>query len=104
MGTLRDFLEQDLDLYQIEYRVHATRRMFEREVFGEDVEEVLSEGEIIEQYDENLPLRHLLLNGRVARRPLHVAIVVSLADKRITVITVYEPEGHRWTKNFSKRR
>ena len=104
MGTLRDFLEEDLEAYDVEYRVHATRRMFERQVFGEDVDKILSEGQIIERYDEDLPLRHFLISGRVAGRPLHVAVIVSLVEKRITVITVYEPERHRWTRDFSKRR
>lgn len=51
MGTLGDLLEEHLDSYDIEYRVHATRRMFERQVFGEDVERILSEGQTIERYD-----------------------------------------------------
>jgi hypothetical protein len=32
MGTLADLLEEDLASYEIEYRVHATRRMFEKQI------------------------------------------------------------------------
>ncbi len=104
MGTLSDLLEQDLAGYEVEYRVHATRRMFEKQITNEDVEQVLERGQIIEHYDDDLPFRRLLLNGRGSRGPLHVVVVAHLAEKRLSVITTYEPEPHRWTNDFSRRR
>lgn len=105
MSTLRDLLEEDPAEYDLEYRVHATRRMFERGVNSEDIEGVLRDGHIIERYDDELPLRHLLLNGKTASStPLHVVVVVHLSEKRLTVITLYEPDSSKWMQNFSRRR
>ena len=104
MGTLRDFLEEDLSRFEIEYRVHATRRMFEREIFNQDIEKALESGGIIERYDEDLPLRRMLINGRSRQRPLHVVLVANLNEKRLTILTVYEPDARQWTSNFSRRK
>jgi hypothetical protein len=105
MTTLADLTEENLERYEIQYRVHATRQMFARYLSNEDVERVLSQGQIIERYDDDLPLRRALLNGRSATgRPIHVVVVVSLSEKRMTIITAYEPDSARWSRNFTRRR
>jgi hypothetical protein len=55
MTNLCEMLQQHFDDYQIYYRVHATRRMFQRVIHEDDVERVLKEGNIIEQYVDDLP-------------------------------------------------
>ena len=105
MTTLADIIEAPPTEYGIEYRVHATRRMFERGILGEDVERLLGSGQVIESYEDTLPFRHVLLNGKGATgRALHVAVVVNLTEKRLSVITVYEPDPSKWTRNFSRRK
>jgi hypothetical protein len=63
MATLQDLIEEDLEAYEIEYRTHATRRMFQRGFFNEDVERVLFHGEIIERYHDTPPFYHVLISG-----------------------------------------
>ncbi|MBF0232846.1 MAG: DUF4258 domain-containing protein, partial [Desulfamplus sp.] len=48
MTVLSEMLIQHFDDYQIEYRIHATRRMFQRAIHEDDVERTLKEGNIIE--------------------------------------------------------
>jgi len=105
MGTLGTTLEETVTEFAVEYRVHATRRMFERGVLSEDVERVLESGQVIERYEDTPPFRHVLLSGKSSTgHPLHVSVVVHLTERILTVVTVYEPDASKWTKNFSRRK
>ncbi len=75
------------------------------DLFNEDVETVLAQGEIIENYDEAPPFEHVLLSGRTRfGLPLHVVIVVDTDERRLSIITTYEPDHDRWTDDYSRRR
>ncbi len=105
MSTLTKLLEEDPTGYDVEYRVHAVRRMFEREITNEDVEQVLRTGEIIERYDDDLPLCRALVSGRArVRRALHVVVVANLSERRLSVVSLYEPDPFKWSGKFSRRR
>ena len=63
MATLKGLLGEDVASY-VEYRSHATQRMFQRGIFNEDIENVLTGGEVIEEYEEAPAFDHVLVNGR----------------------------------------
>ncbi len=97
-------MEGELADYAIEYRVHATRRMFQRDILEDDVEFILRKGSIIERYDEDYPLPSLLLNGRVSNgRQRHVVVAANSSERRLVIITTYEPDSLKWTDGFSRR-
>ncbi len=78
--------------------------MFEREILSKDVDKVLESGHVIERYEDSPPFRRVLLNGKgLTGRPLHVSVVLHLTERVLTVVTVYEPDTGKWTKNFSRR-
>lgn len=102
--VLADYLEGELAEYDIEYRVHATRRMFERDMLEDDVELMLTRGTVIERYDQDLPLPSLLLNGEATSgRPMHVVVAVNSLERKLVIITAYEPDPLKWTDVFSRR-
>jgi len=104
MTTLAEFITNNLTEYEIEYRIHATRRMFQRKIDDEEVEFILTNGQIIELYDNDFPLPSLLLNGHTeAGRPLHVVVGINLSEIKLIIITVYEPNPLLWTENLSRR-
>jgi hypothetical protein len=91
--------------FDVQYRVHSTRRMFERGIEHEDVETLLANGIIIEQYPDDYPLPSILLNGQTTNNePLHAVIAINETEKRLIVITVYKPNKNKWTENFSRRK
>jgi len=91
--------------YEIEYRVHATRRMFERNIDHEDIENLLSNGQIIEHYPEDYPLPSVLLNGHTLKsEPLHAVIAINESESKIVIVTAYKPNIIKWIDNYSRRK
>lgn len=54
------------------FRVHAIRRMFQRRIGVEEVRHILTAGEVIENYPDDLPFPSRLVLGWSGTRPLHV--------------------------------
>jgi len=54
------------------YRVHAIERMFQRDIYEHQVEEVVERGEIIESYVEDKPYPSFLVLGYCDGLALHV--------------------------------
>ena len=86
------------------YRVHAVRRMFEREITVSDVEQVLATGEVVEDYPEDRPYPSRLVFGFAGARPLHVVAAENIAEQQTIVITVYEPDPTQWDPTFRRRK
>ncbi|MDH7574045.1 MAG: DUF4258 domain-containing protein [Clostridia bacterium] len=73
---------------------HAVRRMIERSIARQEVEQAILGGEVIEEYPHDKYSPSCLIFGRTQQgRPLHVQ--VSLPPK-VVVITVYEPDPGEW--------
>lgn len=85
------------------YRTHAIERMFQRDVNEADVEYVVKNGEIIENYPDDYPYPSCLLLGYFNNRALHVVYATDEADNAI-VITVYEPSTEKWMEDLKTRR
>jgi hypothetical protein len=91
-----------MNCQQVIYREHAVKRMFERGISTEAVEEILAIGEIIKEYLDDKPFPSFLLLGYMEERPIHI---VASEDTGICyVITVYEPDALLWNDNFKTKR
>ena len=85
-------------------RLHAARRMLERDISIEEIENVVESGTVIEAYDDDTPFPSRLLLGRPQNRPLHV-VAADEPDSNIThVITAYEPDPDQWDDTFQRRK
>ncbi|MCY0898793.1 MAG: DUF4258 domain-containing protein [Firmicutes bacterium] len=85
------------------FRVHAVQRIFERNISPAVVEAVIQGGTIIERYPDDTPYPSRLVLGWEGRRPIHVVVADNPAEAQVIVITVYEPDPHRWDATFSRR-
>jgi hypothetical protein len=104
MPKFTELLKGNLVDYAIEYRVHATRRMFQRHIGADEVTFILTHGQVIERYEEDFPLPSVLLHGRTtANRPLHVVVGINVDEQKLVIITTYEPDALQWADNFSRR-
>lgn len=60
-------------------------------------------GEIIEEYPEDYPYpSRLILGMTIKYRFLHVA--VGIGERKIWLITAYEPDPGQWEDGFKKRK
>ena len=102
---LSEILRSSLDAWTIEYRVHATQRMFKRSIRDGDVKRLLADGVIIEEYLDDYPFPSILIYG-VAHdnRPLHAVVGMDHEFKRLYLITIYEPDPKKWSENYSRRK
>ncbi len=82
----------------IRYTRHARDRMLgERGIRPREVEEALRRGEIIEEYLEDRPHPSYLVLGQTAQgRSLHMVCAPVAEQRRLHIITVYEPDPTRW--------
>ena len=92
-----------MDDYSISYRLHALERMFERNVSCEELANIIRKGELVENYPNNKPYPSKLVLGRANNRPLHVVFTFNKEEKSAVVVTVYEPDPRKWTKNLVRR-
>lgn len=104
MKKLSDIIDEDIKNYTVEYRVHATRRMFQRDIQEEDVEAVLRYGDIIEEYGHDFPLPSLLISGMTFEGSvIHIVAGINDIEKIIVIITTYHPDPFKWSETFDRR-
>ena len=93
-----------MKLRSIQFRLHAIRRMFEREISDQEVLKVIREGEVIEEYPNDEPYPSMLILGFVNDRPIHVVLAVNEKESMGIVVTAYQPDPSLWRDNFRRRR
>ena len=82
---------------------HAIQKMFQRNVTKSEIDNVISKGQIIEEYPKDSPLPSFLLLGFNDNRPLHIVIAFNKSDYVCIIVTVYEPDSRLWKDNYSRR-
>jgi hypothetical protein len=90
--------------YKVTFRLHAVKRMAERNIEEEEVVSVVNNGEVIERYPDDKPFPSFLMLGLEKGRPLHVVVAVDEKGREKVVVTVYEPDGIKWSRDFRERR
>jgi hypothetical protein len=99
-----EWLNSGPENWIIKFRIHATRRMFEREFTNNDVWCCIREGGIIEEYSQEYTFPSVLVNGiTCTQRPIHVVLGKDADNTILYVITVYEPSNIKWADNYSRR-
>ena len=88
-----------------EYRftIHSLERRIERSIDKNEIEEAISNGDVIEDYpDDKYGPSCLILGFTKQERPVHVQCSL----EPVWIITCYDPSESpsEWTENFKKRR
>jgi hypothetical protein len=99
-----DWIGLSLGDVDIQYRIHATQRMFSRNIAEKEILHILANGLIIENYENDFPFPSLLVSGNTENnRPLHAVVAIDRRLNRLYVITTYEPNPHKWNVDFTQR-
>lgn len=85
------------------YRVHAIERMFQRNIYEHQVEEVVNHGEIIERYPDDKPYPSFLVFACVDNTALHI-VYAKDDEGNIIVITMYKPSLKKWKNDLKTRK
>lgn len=78
--------------------------MYERSVSYDEVVQILSIGEIIENYPDDFPYPSELRLGFSGSRALHVVSADVHNTQTTIIITVYEPDPAQWQADFRRRK
>lgn len=78
--------------------------MSRRRISAAPVREVLTGGETIESYPDDMPYPSRLVLGWRGPRPLHVVVADNQEAQETIVITVYQPDPNQWEPGFRRRR
>jgi len=84
---------------------HALSQMThpERMITASEIREVINNGEIIEDYPEDVRGHSALILGKGENeRPIH--LVCAPKSDYLAVITAYIPEPVQWSENFKRRK
>ncbi len=100
IGTLKKYVTRGW----IEWRKHVFQRMLERGVSKSDVKKVLLEGELINSYDYDQPFPSALFFKKVNNRPLHVVAALDDNNRKVYIITAYEPSVDLFESDYKTRR
>ena len=102
MKTLSQ-IQQELVAGQFEFSRHAFRRVVERNISEQEIQEAGANAEVIEDYpDDRYSPSGLCLGFTAAGRPLHFQ--VSYAESDLTkIITIYEPDPNEWIDHRKRR-
>ena len=86
-----------------EYSLHAVDQSILRHIARSELEEVIEEGEIIEDYPDDKYGPSCLIYGKTIQgRPLHIQCSYPLRPK-VKIVTVYQPDPEEWI-DYKKRR
>jgi hypothetical protein len=88
---------------RILYLPHAVKQMArpERLITPSEVQQVVLEGDLVEDYPDDVRGHSCLLLGAPRGRPVHV--VCSPRGEYLTIITAYIPEPAHWSPDFRRR-
>ncbi|MGK7945402.1 MAG: DUF4258 domain-containing protein [Microcystaceae cyanobacterium] len=91
-----DKIRQQLRSGEFEFTRHALKRLVERNISRQEIQETGNNAIIIENYpDDKYSPSCLMLGLTIRQRPLHLQ--VSRANSYIlTIITLYEPNAQEW--------
>ena len=93
-----------MDGKRVKFRIHALKRMFQRQISAAAVLHVLDTGATIEQYLDDFPYPSRLILGWWNSRPIHVVVADNTEEGIKIVITVYQPNLEEWEPGFRKRK
>lgn len=102
---MNNFLNYKEKTTRIFYTEHALEEMNTEEevITPEEVREVISKGEIIEDYPEDRRGHSYLISFYTSQRK-HIHVVCAPKESYLTIITVYIPTSNRWKGDFKTRR
>ena len=89
--------------HTMEWTQHSAKRLLQRGISADEIDEIIMNGEIIEDYPDAYPFPACLILGKTEKgKQLH--IVCAIGEGKLWIITAYEPSLFEWTPDFRTRK
>lgn len=98
-----DKIKQFVNEGNLRWTNHIIIRLLQRNITLEDIEMVLLNGEIIENYEDDYPYPSCLILG-VNKSNEYIHIVCGLNDTELWLITAYYPDKSEWENDLKTRK
>ena len=105
-GPLLDLgrVREAIAAHRVIWSRHGVVRMQERGITRADVLDGLSDGQVIENYPDDVPYPSALILGVARGRPVHVVVALDTSAPEAHIITVYEPRPDEFEPDWRTRR
>jgi hypothetical protein len=102
IGKIRSLVAEG----RCEYSKHAERERELDMIYTWELEDALRNGEIIENYPDDLRGKSCLVLGFCGSKPVHAVCMIKTDPEELFLITVYDPSKRpsKWNENYRKRR
>ncbi len=88
---------------QIIFSAHSLKSMIRRSISVDEAKEVISDGEVIANYETDKPCPSTLLLKFINDRPVHVFVAQNLETFDCILITCYLPDPNLWDADFKRK-
>ncbi len=95
-------IREAVEKNSLEVRLHARKRMAQRNIAYNDVQGVILKGTVVEKYPESYPYPGCLFMDFVEEKPLYA--VCSWDGEKAYLITVHWLDYHKWIDPWTRRR
>jgi len=97
INPIRSKIKED----EYELTLHAIRRRVERKISTRDIENVILNGKIIQEYSDDKPFPSCLITGKTeGGKPLYVVCAIAPVVK---IITVYVHKEDKWVDHKQRK-
>ncbi len=83
---------------------HAIQKMFFRRISQQEVQQIITYGEVIEENPNDTPFPSYIILDFVDSKPIHVVFYYDEVSDTGYVVTAYIPDSNLWMDNFRKRK
>jgi Domain of unknown function (DUF4258) len=104
MTSLIEGIRQRFADEQFEFSKHAVDQSILRQIRVQEIREIISNGQVIEDYPNDKYGPSCLISGLTQnQRTIHVQCSYP-SRPLLKIITLYEPDPQRWNDDFTQRR
>ncbi|MEQ8172903.1 MAG: DUF4258 domain-containing protein [Candidatus Eremiobacterota bacterium] len=95
-------IKEKIKSNEYEISFHAEKERYADNIEIIDLETAISNGEILENYRDDIRGESCLILGYANNQPVHIVCGYT-QDKYIRIITVYKPEKPKWINERTRR-
>ena len=93
-----------MDCKSLHFSRHAFERMFQRGIDPDAVARLVSSGEVIADYPDDLPFPSPLILGFHGGQPVHAVVARDPGSGECHLVTIYRPDPVMWDEGYKRRR